>query len=246
LCLDFDGTLTPITENPEDARLSPPARKLLTALSARDDVLMALISGRALSDIRERASIAGLVYAGNHGLEISGRGLEFVEPFAAKKSRLLAPLCARLAESLQTISGASVEYKGLTASVHYRCAAPEEAGEIERIVRAALKPMVSLFRIKVGRMVWEIVPRTSWHKGAAVCWIRSRLAERETVSVIVGDDASDESAFQQGPEDITVHVGEARDTSAKYDVADTAGVQALLTRLLAVREQVHVTGKSRV
>ena len=43
----------------------------MTALSARDDVLMALMSGRALSDIRERAAIAGLVYAGNHGLEIS-------------------------------------------------------------------------------------------------------------------------------------------------------------------------------
>jgi trehalose-phosphatase len=69
--LDFGWNLTPIIENPADARLSPEAHKILTALSARDDVLMALMSGRALSDIRDRAAIAGLVYAGNHGLEIS-------------------------------------------------------------------------------------------------------------------------------------------------------------------------------
>jgi trehalose 6-phosphate phosphatase len=239
LFLDFDGTLTPITESPAEARLSPPVRRTLKALSARDDLLVVLISGRALSDLRERTGISGIVYAGNHGLEISGRGVEFVEPSAEIKSRFLLPICESLEESLRAVPGASVERKRLTASVHYRRAAPERAPEIEKMVRAAVAPAASLFRIDAGKMVWEIVPRTNWHKGAAICWINSRLAGTEPVSVIMGDDTTDETGFQLSPEDITIHVGEPRGTSAKYYVGDTGGVHEFLTGLLTTREGVR-------
>jgi len=237
LFLDFDGTLTPITESPAEARLSRRMRRTLEALSARDDVLLVLISGRALSDLRERTEITGIVYAGNHGLEISGRGVEFVEPFAETRSRFLLPLCEDLEKSLRAVTGASVERKRLTASVHYRRAAAEQAPEIERIVRTSVARAASLFRIDAGKMVWEIVPRTHWHKGAAISWINSRLTGRETLSVIMGDDATDETGFQLAPEDITVHVGRPQGTSAKYYVGNTAGVHEFLTGLLTIREE---------
>jgi trehalose 6-phosphate phosphatase len=237
LFLDFDGTLTPITEHPAAARLSPPALKILNALAARDDLLVALVSGRALSDLRLRVGIDGIVYAGNHGLEISGRGLRFVEPFAQRYSRFLPGVCASLAESLQAMHGATVENKGLTASVHYRRAATEDVPEIERLVRTAAASADSLFRIDAGKMVWEIVPRTNWDKGTAISWIKSRLGSRNNVSVIAGDDSTDEFGFKLAPEDITIHIGGPGNTAAKYFIASVTGLHGFLDGLRAIREQ---------
>jgi len=92
LFLDFDGTLAPIVNDPGDARLAPGVRKRLEALAARNDTLVAIVSGRALADLRPRVGIASAIYAGNHGLEISGpeisgpelggKPVSFVEPCA--------------------------------------------------------------------------------------------------------------------------------------------------------------------
>src|SRR5579872_1784035 len=83
LFLDFDGTLVPIVDEPAQARLEESDRELLEYFANQPDVLPVIISGRGLSDLQSRVQVDGIVYAGNHGLEISGRGLNFVEPFAA-------------------------------------------------------------------------------------------------------------------------------------------------------------------
>ena len=72
LFLDFDGTLTPIVADPAEARLDPRVRGTLQSQAARDDTLLAFVSGRALDDLRPRVGIERAVYAGNHGLEITG------------------------------------------------------------------------------------------------------------------------------------------------------------------------------
>ena len=246
LFLDFDGTLTPIVEDPNQARLSPETSRLLSNLSELDGVLVAVVSGRSLADLCGRIGIESIVYAGNHGLEICGRGLKFIEPFAQRKSQVLPELCEILSASVRSVSGAVVENKGLTASVHYRRVPPEETAELERLVRGAVAPASSIFQIRPGKMVWEIVPRINWHKGAAICWINSRQAARDAESVIAGDDATDEHGFQLGAGDITIRVGEPRDTAAKYFVPGVDGMLAFLARLLSVKQSVSAsagTGK---
>jgi len=65
--------------------------------------------------------IPGLIYAGNHGLEISGPGFLFVEAASGGAScRRLQELANVLQLRLQPIEGARVEDKGLTLTVHYR------------------------------------------------------------------------------------------------------------------------------
>ncbi|MGH8721137.1 MAG: trehalose-phosphatase, partial [Burkholderiales bacterium] len=68
--LDYDGTLTPIVERPEDAVLAAQTRAVLRALGQRHAV--AIVSGRDLADVRARVGLEGLHYAGSHGFDIAG------------------------------------------------------------------------------------------------------------------------------------------------------------------------------
>jgi len=72
LMTDYDGTLTPIVDDPADAILAEETREQLLriARSARGSV--AVISGRGLEDLKTRVSIPEVIYAGCHGLEIEG------------------------------------------------------------------------------------------------------------------------------------------------------------------------------
>lgn len=228
LFLNFDGTLTPWTEDPDETRLDDLTRNLLESFSKRSDVLTVIVSGRSLADIQPRVGIPGLVYAGNHGLEISGRGIQFIEPFAAARRELLARVSESLAANLRGILGVRVEYKGLTASVHYRGAQSTNMQDIEHIVQAVVAPRVSPFYLDVGKMALDVIPRTDWHKGAAVCWINSRLGDPGALSIYAGDDRSDEIAFRTLSDAVTICVGDSGWTSAKYLVSDTNDLREFL------------------
>ena len=73
LFLDFDGVLAPIVARPEDAYPPPETRAELERLVARY-ALVAVVSGRAGDDVRERVGVEGVVYVGAHGLELDAAG----------------------------------------------------------------------------------------------------------------------------------------------------------------------------
>src|SRR5271166_3753400 len=73
--LDYDGTLTPLVDRPEIAVLDPRTRLAITTLAGRPITSVAILSGRALEDVKTLVGIDGLIYAGNHGLEIQGPGI---------------------------------------------------------------------------------------------------------------------------------------------------------------------------
>jgi len=235
LFLDFDGTLVPIEANPASPRLDSGTAKALQALSSRDFLVTSVISGRAVEDLYARIRVQGLIYAGNHGLEIFGRNLLFVEPRATARRQELARLCDDLRAQLYPIEGAMVEFKGLTASVHYRRAAESDRPAIETAVRAAVAHTGDLFRLNPGKKVFEILPRTGWHKGAAVRWINDHLGKEKVLSVYLGDDTSDEDAFCALPDAVTVKVGSARATCARHWLPDPRAVHEFLL-WLAIQE----------
>ena len=108
LFLDFDGTLVPIEADPASPCLDLVTAEALQKLSSRDSVVITVISGRAVEDLYARIRIQGLIYAGNHGLEIFGRNLLFVEPRATARRQELERLCDELRVQLQPIEGAMV------------------------------------------------------------------------------------------------------------------------------------------
>src|SRR5690606_35294711 len=70
--LDYDGTLSPIVERPEDATISKEMRRTLARLA--EHCTVAIVSGRDLDDVCERVGLDNLIYAGYHGFAIAGPG----------------------------------------------------------------------------------------------------------------------------------------------------------------------------
>ena len=228
LFLEFDGTLAPIVSDPREARLPDDTRAALAAISRKGNVAAAVISGRALGDVRARVGLPEMTYAGSHGLEIDGPRLYFVEPAAAAVREELRQLSGRLAEELRPRAGVLVECKGLTTTVHYRNAAEGDAVLIEQTVRRAVRPATAAFRVNPGKKVWEIVPRTNWNKGSAVRWILAHWGRPEASCIYFGDDRTDEDAFRALPEALTFKVGGGHGTRAKYCAPGPAAVEEFL------------------
>jgi trehalose-phosphatase len=231
LFLDFDGTLAPIVADPSTARLSEVVREALLRLVERESIVTTVISGRAVEDLYVRIRVDNVIYSGNHGLEIFGRGLRFVEPAADARRGHLRRLTELLMGRLRHIPGVLVEDKGLTTSIHFRQAVEGDVPAIEQAVRASVAASGSWFRLGTGREVFEIVPRTDWHKGAAVKWIMRNLREDGCLPIYAGDDNSDEDAFAVLPDGVTIRVGGQPATCAHYSVPGPAEVYRFLVWL---------------
>jgi len=216
LFLDFDGTLAPIVEDPSLAHMPAGTREALVRLRSDSRFTIAIISGRALSDLRVRVDLEDLIYAGNHGLEISGPGVEFIEPIAAQRLKALGELSRHLRSRLHDIPGVEVENKVLSASVHFRRAAAASFSGIRQVVEDAVVFDGNPFEITEGRKVLEIRPRVGWDKGMAVGWIQQTSGHAGALPLYIGDDSTDEDAFLALPEGITIGVGKARETAAQY------------------------------
>lgn len=239
--LDFDGTLTPIVDRPCDAHLDAATRETLLALTRRPHTSVAVLSGRGLMDVRSRVGIDGLIYAGNHGLEIKGSNIFFIQTATGDTQAKLQELACSLANQLKRVPGAFVEDKGLTLSVHYRNVAPALLEVVHNVVADAVRADRRLFRLTMGHRVMEIRPNINWNKGMASLWIRNHFGIHDTLPIYLGDDETDEDAFEVLNDGITVKVGNPCDTSAVYFLADPGDVCQFLQWLIENhREEVNV------
>jgi trehalose 6-phosphate phosphatase len=236
LFLDFDGTLVPIEPDPRSPRPDQATVDILKKLAGWEFLVTTIISGRAVEDLYSRIRVEGIIYVGNHGLEIFGRNLHFVEATAWDRRGELERLTEELSALLGPIEGALVENKGLTASVHYRQAAPENFPRIQEAVRTTVSRYDPLFLVTPGRKVLEIVPATNWNKGSAVEWINDQLGCRRVLSIYAGDDNTDERAFRTLPDAVTIKVGHLPETDARYRLPDPGALQELLLELTLAGE----------
>ena len=227
LFLDFDGTISTIVPVPSGATLDPEIRKILTRLGARPDFHVSIVSGRALSDVRDRAGLSGIIYVGNHGLEIEGDSTRFREPHAEALLRELRCLLLQLKLALSDIDGLEVEDKGLTLSVHFR-RVNEHLHDWVRSVTFNTVSRWPSFGCREGKMVLEIKPQVDWHKGHAIKWVLQGVLPHGSLPICIGDDVSDEDAFAAISEGITIRVGGSGDTKAQYLLPDVHAVGEFL------------------
>ncbi len=192
--LDFDGTVSDIVDDPAAATLTNGVAHALTALSGVCPV--AIVSGRALSDIRSRVGLPGLWYAGTHGTELLGPdGQMYRHPIADESVSLLRRATEDLAAVLESIHGVAIEDKQLSVAVHFRMAAPERVPDVLAAVQSAGRH--HNLQVTHGRKVIELHPRGKWDKGDAVNWIIDHLdAPNAILPVYLGDDLTDEDAFE--------------------------------------------------
>ena len=178
ILLDVDGTLSPIAERPELARLVTGTDAVLSRLVERYRVVAA-ISGRTQDQLERLVDVEGVRLIGSYGL---GPG------------SVPADLIAVVLAAADQVEGAWMETKGATIAVHYR-ATPDAASagrELEqRMGEIADQAEMALLS---GKHVVELVPAGFPLKEGAV----ERIIESDALhaALYAGDDIADLLAFE--------------------------------------------------
>lgn len=231
ILLDFDGTLAPIVDRPEEAQISESMRRVVERLADHHPV--AVISGRELADVEQRVGLANIAYSGSHGFEIQKPAHSSVTFDRAEEFLDLVDRAeSRLEERLDDEEGVQLERKRYGMAVHYRRADEESTAETTSAVDEVLSAVDGLTATR-GKDVFDVRPDIEWDKGDAVEWLLENLYARDARPVFLGDDTTDEDAFEALRErGVGIKVGEeGAETAARCRLADPSAVETFLERL---------------
>ncbi len=236
--LDYDGTLTPIVSRPELAFCHPQVRIILQQLRDTPHVFLSVISGRSLEDVREKVGIPGIIYIGNHGLDIQNPAGMHKKKLSPSREKELEKINQVLRKSIGEIPGIFFEDKGPILAIHYRNVAQRYFGWIQKVLKETLASGKGRWKVAHGKMVAEIRPEVDFYKGKAVKELLKGTSP-DLLPIYLGDDQTDEDAFREvRGEGITVLVGpEIRISEAEYYLENPSEVQAFLLRCAKVMRE---------
>ena len=195
LLLDVDGTLLDIAPAPDAVDVPQSLRETLARLLAATSGAMALVSGRAVSDLDRLFAPLVLPAIGGHGAEMRIRPGEKVEG--------APPLPSDLREALMQAAsfdpGLYREDKGYSVALHYRNAPAAKDQLADRISTALAHFASEAVEVLEGKAVFE-VKRAGLSKGSAVRLLIKTAPFAGRQPVFAGDDVTDESVFAALPE----------------------------------------------
>ncbi len=176
--LDVDGTLSPIVERPELARLVSGTNTVLARLVDRYRVV-AVISGRTHEQLERLVDARGVRLVGSYGLAPGSVPADVISAVFAVADQ---------------VEGAWMELKGATIAVHYR-ATPDAitAGRTLEQRMSALAVSTEMALVS-GKHVVELVPAGFPLKEGAV----DRIIDDDGLraAMYAGDDIADLLAFE--------------------------------------------------
>jgi trehalose 6-phosphate phosphatase len=209
---DYDGTLSPIVEDPAAAVPLDAALGTLFEISESPTARVVIVSGRSHATLGELTGAPDTVtLVGDHGAEVA----DPPDPDA------FDALIDAMEDVAARFPGAEAERKSHGVALHYRRAADPDGA-----ARAALDTARRFDgRLIEGKKVVEVV-LADGDKGSAIASLRDRWGADAVV--FFGDDTTDEDVFAvMGDADVGVKVGEGP-TLAAYRVADPHGVAEAL------------------
>ena len=183
---DFDGVLSPVTDDPDASQPESSVVGVLGDLS-RVVARVAIVSARPVSFLRPRfESLARVDLYGLYGLEVWHDGEVVTEPAALPWVPAMAELAERARAELPEAT--LVEYKRLSVALHYRTA-PQLADRIDSWAHEQAERLG--LRTQGGRMVVELKPPVDQDKGMVI----SEGVLNAGCAWYFGDDMSDIKAF---------------------------------------------------
>uniref|UniRef100_A0A7N2LPQ3 Trehalose 6-phosphate phosphatase n=2 Tax=Quercus lobata TaxID=97700 RepID=A0A7N2LPQ3_QUELO len=214
--LDYDGTLSPIVNNPDQAFMSTEMRSAVREIG--EHFPTAIISGRSRDKVFQFVRLNNIYYAGSHGMDISTPSVslnygnhEHQTRTIDEKGNDMVNFCPvrdflpriqtikdKLEKIAKDIKGASVEDNKFCLSVHFRCVNEENVGKLKEMVESTME-FYNDFRISEGKKVMEIRPIINWDKGRALQYVLDTLGFEDSSNVLpiyIGDDKTDEDAFK--------------------------------------------------
>ncbi|XP_023546716.1 probable trehalose-phosphate phosphatase J [Cucurbita pepo subsp. pepo] len=243
--LDYDGTLSPIVEDPDRAFMTHEMRAAVKNIAAHFPT--AIVSGRRRDKVYEFVGLAELFYAGSHGMDIQGptkgyksnKGNEAVlfQP-ASELLPMIDEVHKTLSEITKSITGAKVENNKFCISVHFRCVDEKKWAGLADRVKSVVNQYPKLI-LTLGRKVLEIRPAIKWDKGKALEFLLESLGfanSNDVLPVYIGDDRTDEDAFkvlQSKGLGFGILVSKfPKETCASYSLQEPSEVEEFLCRLV--------------
>lgn len=253
--LDYDGTLSPIVEDPERAYMSEEMRSAVKEVAAL--FATAIITGRRRDKVYEFVQLPELYYAGSHGMDIMGpaegsngvkaHGLKSLDEEgnevvlfqpASEFVLVMDEIFKLLEEKASKVHGARVEHNKFCVSVHFRCVKEENWLHLAEQVNHVIKSYANLY-LTQGRKVLEIRPSISWNKGKALDFLIRTLAhgnKNDVFPIYIGDDQTDEDAFKvvaRRKHGLPILVSNVvKDTNASCSLRDPSEVLEFLQHLV--------------
>ncbi|XP_010264217.1 PREDICTED: probable trehalose-phosphate phosphatase F [Nelumbo nucifera] len=257
LFLDYDGTLSPIVDDPDRAFMSNAMR--IAVRDAAEYFPTAIISGRSRDMVYEFVGLTELYYAGSHGMDImgpvrdlacaddhpncirstdkQGKEVNLFQP-ASEFLPMIDEVFRTLVENTKGIKGTKVENHKFCASVHYRNVDEKNWPAVAQCVHDVLKDYPRL-RLTHGRKVLEVRPVIDWDKGKAVEFLLESLGlgnSEDVLPIYVGDDRTDEDAFKvlrEGQRGYGILVSSVpKESNAFYSLRDPSEVMDFLKLLV--------------
>jgi trehalose 6-phosphate phosphatase len=217
---DYDGVLSRLVGDPSAAGPEPGAADALARLAAVDGVVVALVSGRGVEDLRTTSGFTGNYrWVGSHGAELDGPLTGELADRRDALVRLLGPVVARVPRARLEVKPASVAVH--VREVTDRLAAVALLEDVDRLADPSLTK-------KPGKEVLELAV-TDADKGTALRRLRADVGA--AAAIYLGDDVTDEDGFRAlEAGDVPVKVGEG-ETAARYRVPDIPAAVAVLRHL---------------
>ncbi|GMJ02474.1 trehalose-6-phosphate phosphatase D [Hibiscus trionum] len=244
--LDYDGTLSPIVEDPDRAFMSGEMRAAVRDVARYFPT--AIVTGRCRDKVYSFVKLSGLYYAGSHGMDIRGpskcckykkgnnNGVLF-QP-ASEFLPMIDEVYKALVEKTRSIGGAKVENNKFCVSVHFRCVDEKSWAALAEQVRSVLNQYPKL-KLTQGRKVLEIRPTIKWDKGRALEFLLEALGyanSDDVLPIYIGDDRTDEDAFKvlrdRGQGFGILVSKEPKETNASYSLQEPSEVKEFLRRLV--------------
>ncbi len=234
LFLDYDGTLAPFKVDPLSAFALPEIESSIKKLEKSQKYHLSLVSGRQLSELKKMIDLNCCHYAGSHGLEIEMSFTEgVIYPHQNKEFDVLSRKnYQKSREKYLKTDGVRVEDKGFGLALHFD--SENEQAEEEKELQALFEN--SAYQVLSGRKLVEIRPE-GWDKGKAVNYISDQIKKNLDIDnilrIYIGDDRTDEDAFEVIKDGITIYVQNEDDlnTTAEYYLKNPEDTAELLKEI---------------
>ncbi|KAL1204224.1 Trehalose-phosphate phosphatase B [Cardamine amara subsp. amara] len=243
--LDYDGTLSPIVEDPDKAYITHEMKEVVKDVALNFPT--AIVTGRSIDKVRSFVKLNEIYYAGSHGMDIEGPANENSysqsnQGVLFQPAREFLPMIEKvvkiLEEKTKWIPGAMVENNKFCLSVHFRRVDEKMWPALAEQVKSVLLDYPKL-NLTQGRKVLEIRPTIKWDKGQALKFLLKSLGfgnSEEVLPVYIGDDRTDEDAFKvlrERGQGFGILVSKVpKDTNASYSLQDPSQVKEFLKRLV--------------
>ena len=230
IALDFDGTLAPLVDDPEESRMIAPAREVLEKLTSTWGVTIAIVSGRSIDSLRRVADpLDEWFLVGSHGIEVVAPGelLRYQTPWLVPTA-----LITVLKEIVRSHPGTRLEIKPFGLALHTRGAAWSVAHSASSSAQLVFEKWKSDLVVRKGKAVVECSIQ-SVTKGDGLLDIVGRCSP--SAVLFAGDDQTDEDGFAAlGSGDVSIHVGSGV-SLANYRVETLRQVPDVLSMIYALR-----------